>query len=195
MASQITNHTEQALARLCEQFKGQPNIVKLLTALTGTVQDVETALWQILTERSVDNATGVHLDAIGAVVGQDRGGLIDEDYRRFIRARIATNRSRGTIGDILRISRLVLNDPAAYLELDNQGAAAYVLRVNDVVITDDLAEILIDFLRAAVAANATRTGATSAGVRVILEYSAAEDRAIWGTSTYESTDVWARALD
>lgn len=184
MTTQILTHTDQALARLCQQFVGQPNIAALLTALTGTVQDVETALWQLLTERSVDTAVGVHLDAIGAIVGQDRNGLIDEDYRRYVRARIATNKSRGTIGDVLRIANLVLNDPAAYLEIDNQGAAAYVLRVNDVTITDDLADIMIDFLR----------DATAAGVRAILEYHTASPM-IWGASNWEGADVWSRALD
>lgn len=184
MATQILDHTAEALDRLCQQFADKPQIVALLTALTGTVQDVETALWQLLTERSVDTATGVHLDAIGALVGQARASIIDEDYRRFIRARIATNRSRGTIGDVLRIAQLVLNDPAAYLEIDNQGAAAYVLRVNDIAITDDLAEVLIDFLRSA----------TADGVRAILEYHTA-DPVIWGASDWEGSDVWARAID
>lgn len=187
MASQITDHTAQALNRLCQQFRDQDNISALLTALTGTVQEAETALWQLFTERSVDTATGVHLDAIGKVVGQERASLIDEDYRRYIRARIATNRSRGTLGDVLRIALLVLNDPDAYLEIDNQGAAAYVLRVHDVATADDLAAVLLDFLQSA----------TAAGVRAILEYSTEdpEDVALWGTATFESTDVWSRAID
>ena len=183
MATQITDHTAQALERLCEQFKGKANIVKLLTALTGTVQEAETALWDLFTMRSVDTAAGVYLDAIGEIVGQERGGLADVDYRRLIRARIATNRSRGTISDVLRIADLVLNDPSAYLEIDNQGAAAYVLRVLNVSITDELAELLIEFLRAA----------TAAGVRVVLEYSTATPM-IWEVSNWESAHVWVRAV-
>lgn len=184
MAEQITGHTDEALERLCEQFKGHQNIADLLTALTGSVQEVETVLWDLLTDRAIDTATGVHLEAIGAKVGQDRNGMIDETYRRFIRARIATNRSRGTAGDILRIASLVLDEPNAYLRLENQGAAAYVLRVQDVDLTDDLADVLIDFLREA----------TAAGVRAIVEYS--EDTPmIWDVSNWEGAHVWARAID
>lgn len=177
MASQITDHTDQALERLVEQFKEKANIVKLLTALTGTVQDAEDALWALFVERTVDTAIGVHLDAIGKKVGQVRGGMIDETYRRFIRARIATNRSRGTIGDVLRIARLVLNDADAYLRLRNHGAASYDLVIRDVVVTDELAEVLLDFLRAA-------TGATAAGVRVSLETQSEDaDRSFrWNTA-------------
>lgn len=185
MATEITDHTAQALERLCQQFRDKPQITKLLTALTGTVQEAETALWELLTMRSVDTATGVYLDAIGSVVGQEREGLIDETYRRYIRARIATNRSRGTIGDVLHIANLVLNEPTAYVEIDNQGAGAYVLRVSDLEITDDLAELLLEFVRTA----------TAAGVRAILEYATVSNRAIWGVSTWNGPDVWSRAID
>lgn len=162
MATQITDHVQQALARLSQQFKGKTQVEAMLSALTGNVQEVETALWQLLTERAVDVAIGVHLDTIGQIVGQQREARSDEDYRRFIQARIAANRSRGTIPDVLRIANLVLNDPAAYLQIDNQGAAAYVLRIMNVPISDDVAELLMSFLR----------NITSAGVRVILESSA-----------------------
>jgi hypothetical protein len=185
VATQITDHTTQALDRLCQQFKDRPNVIALVTALAGTVQAVETALWQLLTERTVAAAVGVHLDALGTIVGQARGGLVDEDYRRFIRARIATNRSRGTIADVLRIADLVLNDATAGLVVDNQGAAAYVLRVASVATADALAEVLVDFLR----------DATAAGVRVILEYNETTTPLIWGASNWEGAHVWSRAID
>ena len=162
MATQITDHVQQALDRLAQQFKGKPSVESMLSSLAGNVQEVETALWQLLTERSVDVAIGVHLDAIGEIVGQPRNALGDEDYRRFISARIAANRSRGTIPDVLRVANLVLNDPTAYLEIVNGGIATYVLRIMNVPISDATAEILMSFLRAI----------TSAGVRAIMESSA-----------------------
>jgi len=96
---------------------------------------------------------------IGKLVGQPRNGLVDNDYRRFVRARIATNRSSGTSEEALNIARLVLGDQTAVLDLDLQGIAAFVLRVLAIPISASLASILIGFLR----------DAKSAGVRAILE--------------------------
>lgn len=139
------------------------NIEKLLAALIEPVQSVEDALWQLLTARTIDTAIGEQLNVIGRVVGQPRNGLVDDDYRRYIRARIATSRSDGTANDVITVARLVLNETNARFELHNQGVAAYVLRVRLVAVDDEIADIMIAFLRQA----------TAAGVRVILESSSA----------------------
>lgn len=153
------DHVAEALNRLCEQFKNKDNIAALVTSLVEPTQDIEEALQDCLAQRSVDTATGVQLTAIGNVVGQPRAGLVDADYRPLIRARIAANRSRGVANDLLRVARLVLDDVAASLILDQQGTAAVVLRVEEVIGDDDLMASLLEFLQDSVAA----------GVRIILE--------------------------
>ena len=135
------------------------NIVNLLTALVTPCTAIEAAFQQLFTERFVDTAIGAQLDIVGKIVGQDRNGMSDDDYRRYCRARIATNRSRGTVEDLLKIAGLVIGDPAATLVEDTQGVAAYVLRWGATVPPANVADILIDFL----------TAADAAGVRGILE--------------------------
>lgn len=159
-AEGTVDHVTEALARLREQFKAKTNWVALTAALVQPTQDVENALFQLLTDRGVDDAEGDQLDAIGVLVGEARAGRSDDDYRRFIRARIATNRSNGTAEQIINIARLVLGDLDVSIRVENQGTAAYVMRILGPEMTVDVAGILVAFLRSA----------TAAGVRAILEY-------------------------
>jgi hypothetical protein len=123
-------------------------------------QDLEDALWSVLVDSTLDTATGVWLDRLGVIVGQARLSLSSDDvYREHLRARVAVNRSQGTFTDAYRVAELVIDDVAATYEIDNQGAAAYVLRVLDVIPSDDTSELLIGMLR----------DASAAGVRPLLE--------------------------
>lgn len=162
------------------------NIAKLLRAWMTAFQELEDATQQVLALRTVDVATGAQLDVIGKLVGQPREGVSDDElYRRRVRARILVNRSTGLISDVLAIADLIVYDDDARYVVDNQGAAAYVLRVEDVATTDDVADLLVAFLR----------DATAAGVRPILEYSpsAPEDVMRWGTGTWGQK--WASARE
>lgn len=102
--SQDTEHVNQALARLIEQYVGKPRVEALLSIFVNQVQDLEDALWQLATERFVDTAIGAQLNVLGEIVGQDRQGLSDDDYRALIRARIKANNSEGTIPDVYSIA-------------------------------------------------------------------------------------------
>lgn len=137
------------------------NLRNLLAGLVSQFQPIEEAFAQLLLERSVNNAVGAQLDAIGKIVGQPRSGLVDDDYRRFVRARIAANRSSGLVDDILRVIALVVFDPAAHLQYIPQHPAAFAFRINQVAVSDTVAAIAGEFLRDVVAA----------GVRAVLEYS------------------------
>jgi hypothetical protein len=138
------------------------NIKKLLRSWLSGVQTVEVALEQLLTLRAIDTAEGAQLDVLGKVVGQGRGGLVDDDYRRYIRARVRANRSHGTVRDVLAVANLVINDDDAYVEIEQQGNAAYVLKVDDIPFSFSNSLILLQMV----------TRATSAGVRVIVETNA-----------------------
>lgn len=183
---QITDHGQRALDRLPEQFKEQPNLASYLAVFTDQVQDIEDAFWQLFVERSIDTAVGAQLDMLGVIVGQEREGRADEDYRRLIRARIKTNRSSGTINELATITRLVLNDSGYDLEFRNDGIATLVLRILNQSMTDATAEILMSFLGRAVAG----------GVRIILEYTAvAPSNLLQFDLDQFDQEVFANAID
>ncbi|MCK5609844.1 hypothetical protein KAR91_48680 [Candidatus Pacearchaeota archaeon] len=87
----ITNHTERALSLLIEEFKHRVNIVKLIKVMVDQAQEIEDMENDLLTDRRLDQAADAQLDIIGDIVGEDREGRSDEDYRAAIRFKIYIN--------------------------------------------------------------------------------------------------------
>lgn len=155
------DHVRNGLSRLCLQFRSaapfedpanRTNMEKLLAVLLSPFQELEVAFQQLLQLRSIYVAVGIYLDAIGKLIGQARDGLADEDYRRFLFARIATNRSDGRRRTIIKIAKLVLNDVTGRIVVRTQGPAAYTVQIENSLVTDGLAAILLSFLAEATAA-------------------------------------------
>jgi hypothetical protein len=120
--AKITDHIDQGVALLLEQFQGKPRIAALLTSLLRQVQDVEDAAWDVLTSRLISVAADAQLDALGKLVGEPRDGRDDGGYRVAITARIAVNRSSGTGPEIVAILKLVDVDS---FRLRDVGPAAF----------------------------------------------------------------------
>lgn len=124
MASYIRDHLEQARQDLLSQFREKTRIEALITALAFGVQTLEDELFDFVTSTTVDFATGDLLDRLGFIVGEQRLGLTDTEYRRILRVRIAANRSSGTRDELISIFqqatsatevRLIDSPPAAFL--------------------------------------------------------------------------------
>lgn len=155
------DHVQEAIDRLPTQYTSDAGVTTLLAALARPAQALEDTLQDMLLNRAVDTAEGAQLDIIGKLVGQARGGQLDDVYRRYIRARIKTSRSKGIVEDLIRIATLVIDDLDARIWVDQQGIAGVNIVVQDAGIDEDTAAATILFLRLAVAA----------GVRVIIESS------------------------
>jgi hypothetical protein len=67
-----------AQARLLDQFKGKPNLTAVLNAFADEAQEAFDVFLACLPGRSLFEATGTNLDAIGRIVGQRRE-LISND--------------------------------------------------------------------------------------------------------------------
>lgn len=155
----VEDHCADGLELLLEQFKDKPRLAGVLCAFLEQVQEVEDATWQLLTERDLDTAVGAQLDMLGRLVGEERRGRTDDQYRPFVRARILINRSNGLPEEILTILRVVLGAGVG-LRLREDFPAAFTVIVSELgTLTPDT---LIRLLQQAKAA----------GVRVLLEYSA-----------------------
>lgn len=158
--SKITTHVSDALGRMLEQFKGKTAFETWVTVFVERVQVIEDAFWDLFTNRWLDNAAGKNLEVLGAIVGQPRNGVSDDEtYRRYIRARIITNRSNGVIEDLLQICRLVVNDTSVKHRLAQQFPMSIRIREELAPTPTALADILIGFLIEAV----------GGGVRILLE--------------------------
>lgn len=153
----------------------ESNIVKLLRVYAASVQDAENALQQLYSERRIDNATGVTLTLLGEIVGQPRRGITDDDvYRRYVRARVKTNRSNGVVQDLIRITELVLDDDEVGIHVKQERVATVVVQLNKDALDYSLAQIVRDFLVEGVAG----------GVHVIVEFTPAARAATFAFASY-----------
>lgn len=136
------------------------NLETLLTIFLKPAQRLENTSIDMLTKRFVDTAEGAQLDVLGRLVGQPRGGLVDDTYRRYIRARVAANNSSGKREELINIARLVVND-ASVITLHEEANATARLKVS-LPQTSTTETVLVYFL----------TLAVGNGIRIIVETNA-----------------------
>lgn len=179
-----------AISRLPHMYRGdaahETNQQKMLRALLSPAPALAQAMIDVIIQGTIDDAQGVQLDEIGALVGRARQGVTDDEiYRRYIRAQVAANKSDGVIDDILNVAGLVIGDAPGVVVLRNEGIAAFVLNAISTGIGDAVAQVLIELV----------IKATDAGVRAIVEY--APETPVFRFDTGPGYDVghYATALD
>ena len=91
----ITTHVTDAKNRLAIQYKGSLKIEGIIEALTQQIQDGEDDFIDLCSGRTIGGSIGIQLDRLGALVGIERMGLSDDDYRVRITTKIAQNISQG----------------------------------------------------------------------------------------------------
>lgn len=123
------DHVDQALNARLEDYRGLPRFEELLRILAEQVQEIEDALWEIAQD-DVDSAVGTQLDGFGAIVGAERQGLTDPNYRALIRATIRANRSEGTTPDLYSIVTAATGSTAAgQARLEFYPPAGFILEI------------------------------------------------------------------
>lgn len=130
MITPITDHEEQALARLVSQFKGKVRIEGIIQTLCNGQQQIEDEFYKLLTLRWVSSATGAQLDIIGAIVGQPRQGSGDTAYRIAIRGKIGINTSDGTPEDAITVFQLLFGATDVMLQEHFPGVVEIFANVN-----------------------------------------------------------------
>lgn len=146
-------------SRIYEQFKGLP-IVDLWAVIIGTqAQDLEDAGQSLRTLMSIDDSEGVQLQRLANLVGQSIAGLDDATARLYIRARIRTNKSSGTPGDLYAIVRALLGLTAPTMVIHESSPESLEFIVST-PITDAQALAAVSFLR----------DGKDAGARLIFEW-------------------------
>jgi len=121
---QITPNEEIAkvgLSRFLEQYKGTIAFKRLIEIYLESVQELEDVAFQVILKRMLENATDIQLDTLGAIVGEQRQGKDDDNYRIWIAVRIRLNRSFGTPVDIIDVVQLATDAAFEFREY-NSGA-------------------------------------------------------------------------
>lgn len=103
-ATLTTERLAEAVGNLVDQFRGQANIEAFVRAWAQQSQEVELAAFDVLLLTTLANAEGEQLDGLGTVVGVEREGRTDADYRVRIGAQILLNNASGTIEDLVQLA-------------------------------------------------------------------------------------------
>lgn len=141
------DHITEGIERLIEQYKEKPNFLAVLNTLLERVQTLEDQFDNLILGRWLDNVSGDLLDKFGSIVGQDRFGLSDDDYRILIYIQIGRNNSEGRISDIANIYQLITGATKVHL-VEAFPASIYLLSDGDIeeskanFIYEKLSEIL-----------------------------------------------------
>lgn len=106
--AQLTNISDTLASRVISQYQNLVRFMGLMRGLGDEVQELENALWAIVSQLDINQAQGIWLDWLGKLVNELRGGADDTQYLRFIKARILANRSSGTIEEVLDVLRASL---------------------------------------------------------------------------------------
>lgn len=101
--TEITNYEEIALGRLRQQYKDLPNVEGIISSFTDQAQKLEDAIQPFFDRLNIDISEGLQLNLIGEIVGQPRNGQTDDNYRVFLKGKIATNVSEGTPEELISI--------------------------------------------------------------------------------------------
>jgi hypothetical protein len=102
----VPDHGARMQANMSQQF-AKPRIKALTGALGLGMQCLEEEAFGVLISSPLETASDDGLDQWGALVGERRGGLDDDDYRVFIEARILANRSGGSPDELIEIWRRI----------------------------------------------------------------------------------------
>jgi hypothetical protein len=164
---QNTEYEAIAEGRFLDQFKNSVDLKALSKAFAEQIQDLESAAFEVILERSLDDAVGVQLTTLGKIVGEPRTTSDDELFRQRIRARLRINRSSGTAEDLIAIVTLLTLAFAETFELRDEPPAQLRITVIDPMQSMTAAELhrLLEL-------------ADAAGVRLLLQFNSSLDTQI-----------------
>lgn len=140
-----TTITAEGLDNLIEVLKGKPKLASFLSAFLDQLQDLEDASFQVLFDTALANSVGEQLDVIGRIVGRDRGGLNDADYRVRIQAQILINKTSGTVEELIAILVLFETSP---IRIQRFEPAAHTITIPELLTDPDLLASIISDARA-----------------------------------------------
>lgn len=95
-STDTTDLVGMALDLLIEQFQRKPNITRTLQSFAEEILEPEGVFSKLRRGLDYSLQSGESLDFIGAIVGEDRQGRTDEEYRQAIEFRIYITNSDGT---------------------------------------------------------------------------------------------------
>lgn len=172
----IADHIAEALERIPDRLKDKPRFQALIRSWTKPANDIEAAVFQLLSGRGIDDAIGAQLDGLGDILNRPRNEVDDERYRVVLEAQIfALFVAIGCPDNYLELINLLETDPLPSDLLDNSYPAETVLVLGD--LTDTPIDLLWEML------NLVRC----LGVRLMMDYPTVDPD---DTFSFSEDDDW-----
>lgn len=136
--SYIPDHRDRARDVLPSQFHNRPRIEAALAAIAAGIQRREDESFDFILSRRFSLARGIMLDRWGELLGEGREGAEDDDYRRFLSARLLVNRCQGSPAELVMIWRII-TAPFIFTDYyDKPPAGARLLVVRNTPMSETL---------------------------------------------------------
>lgn len=90
------DYVSSGIDKLVSQFNGSARLKEFLSAFLREIQSIDDTLQKVKAQRWIETAYGVQLDGCGFIVGVDRYGMADEEYRQAIKSRVGATAALGT---------------------------------------------------------------------------------------------------
>lgn len=129
----ITTHVVDSLNRLLQQYKDKEKIRALVSAHSEQIQVLEDVFQSLNNFRDIENAIGIQLDRLGDILGIDREGLNDDDYRTRLKVKVIQNISNGEPDRLINVYSFLLG--ATQVQYQEHYPAGVALMANADVIS------------------------------------------------------------
>jgi len=103
----IADITGDTLSLMIEQFKRSDNLKGVIEVFTEQLEETNDQADFLIMKRLISTAEGVQLDGIGEIVGEDRQGRSDDDYRVAIEFKVFINVSSGQPDVVMTVLKTV----------------------------------------------------------------------------------------
>lgn len=123
MTTLITDHVLRAINSLNPRWREDLRAQEFVTAFVEEIQELENVLYQLVTNTYLSNAEGAQLDEYGELLGVERNGLIDDEYRALLQVKALANRAPGIVDTITEIARVALFSATGVQYAHNQPAS------------------------------------------------------------------------
>ncbi len=98
------DHASDIEGLLVSQYKDSANFNRFLSSIAAIKQEIEHVTLDLRDKRILANAEGIQLDGLGELVGLDRDGRTDDEYRTEIGTQIQINLSGGQAEILINVT-------------------------------------------------------------------------------------------
>lgn len=121
------NLVEEAETLVLHQFANSPKLKGLIRSLIKPFQEALEHVDMLRYSLYIDQAEGQTLDIIGGIVGQERRGMSDEDFRPWLKVGVLLNTNAGTTENLLRIAYILYGQELKFSFKERAGYVEFTM--------------------------------------------------------------------